>query len=147
MAPARLEQRVTFAYSPDARWQDQAACKGMNSELFFMTDDGQPHPTARAVCEGCPVRLDCLNYAQRTRSVGVWGGTTEEDRNRGRRRAIPADERDRVCAFVAANWERGETIPSIVERLNAEGFRSPRVRAKWNVLDVLDVLRRVEGVR
>jgi WhiB family redox-sensing transcriptional regulator len=43
--------------------------------------------TAKAVCAGCSVRLDCADYAIRAREpYGVWGGLTEEDRERIYRR-------------------------------------------------------------
>jgi hypothetical protein len=42
---------------------------------------------ARAICEDCPVRERCLEYALETNSVGIWGGLTEVERQvmKGRR--------------------------------------------------------------
>ncbi len=35
---------------------------------------------AKAVCAGCQVRRECLQYALATRQLhGVWGGTTEDN--------------------------------------------------------------------
>lgn len=60
---------------------DQAACRGMDTDLFF------PHRSSAAeaplkVCRTCPIdtRLECLQYALETRSEGVWGGKTENQR-------------------------------------------------------------------
>ena len=36
--------------------------------------------TAKEVCERCPIRLQCLDYAKSTRVSGIWGGTTEAER-------------------------------------------------------------------
>jgi hypothetical protein len=33
------------------------------------------------ICAGCPVRVECADYAVRAREpYGVWGGLSEEDR-------------------------------------------------------------------
>ena len=72
----------------DARWQDVSACKGMDPTLFF----GPEHPetvkekrdreeAAKAVCDTCPVKQACLEYALEAREgYGIWGGLTELER-------------------------------------------------------------------
>lgn len=35
---------------------------------------------AKGICERCPVRAKCLEYAMSTRVTGIWGGTTESER-------------------------------------------------------------------
>jgi hypothetical protein len=35
---------------------------------------------AKAVCEPCPMKALCLDYAMSTRVIGIWGGTTPEER-------------------------------------------------------------------
>lgn len=64
------------------RWQEQAACAGVGWWLFFPeqghSDDGR---AARQVCNNCPVRQECLDFALRTgQEDGVWGGVTAWDR-------------------------------------------------------------------
>jgi len=74
-------------------WQDRAACRGMDALLFF-GPDGEPRPEreireakAKAVCQLCPVRAQCLDYALRNSiRYGVWGGLNGEERARERRR-------------------------------------------------------------
>jgi WhiB family redox-sensing transcriptional regulator len=68
-------------------WQLRAACRGMDSSTFFHpTDERGPAKTnritaAKAVCAGCPARLDCLNHALETREpYGIWGGLSEDER-------------------------------------------------------------------
>ncbi len=76
------------------RWQDRAACKDMDA-LFFGPDN-EPRPEreirkarAKAVCELCPVRAQCLDYALRNSiKHGIWGGLTKEGRSRERRRRV-----------------------------------------------------------
>jgi hypothetical protein len=35
---------------------------------------------AKNICERCPVRVRCRDYALSTRVSGIWGGTTEAER-------------------------------------------------------------------
>lgn len=59
-------------------WRRLAQCKP-NDYLFYGGRSDQAH--AKALCHGCPVRLDCLAYALDTREpFGVWGGMTEFER-------------------------------------------------------------------
>lgn len=55
-------------------WQDRAACRDVNPDLFFpATSD--PGNEAKRICAGCPVRLQCLRDAKTRREEhGVWGG-------------------------------------------------------------------------
>jgi WhiB family redox-sensing transcriptional regulator len=49
---------------------------------------------AKAVCEGCQVQQDCLDFAMTTEQThGVWGGTTGEERQRLRRQRRRAARR------------------------------------------------------
>jgi WhiB family redox-sensing transcriptional regulator len=54
--------------------------------------DGTTHssyanlPTAKAICGACPIAVACLTYALKNHELGIWGGTTEEQRRALRRR-------------------------------------------------------------
>ena len=66
------------------RWEDDAACRGMNPELFY-PGQGESVAEARAVCEECPVRRECLSTAlARPEMFGVWGGLAERGRRQVR---------------------------------------------------------------
>jgi WhiB family transcriptional regulator, redox-sensing transcriptional regulator len=77
----------------DMNWQASAACGGMAAQLFFGSDGERPQECqmreakAAAVCARCPVRAQCLDYAL-VNSIkhGVWGGLSQEQRARERRR-------------------------------------------------------------
>lgn len=76
------------------RWQDAAACRDEDVELFFeqAQERGQAKrdrvAMAKAVCRGCPVRAQCLEYAQTTRQdAGIWGGLDEGERAELRKQA------------------------------------------------------------
>lgn len=77
-------------------WTVDAACQPEKFPAGRLTADGprvllepedwfqRPHSlrtkAARAVCETCPVRQQCLEYAVRKRIPdGIWGGLTEKE--------------------------------------------------------------------
>lgn len=63
-------------------WRAQAACREIDIEVFFAVDEDSQR-AAVAVCETCPVRQPCLEYAITSREqYGVWGGVREQDRKR-----------------------------------------------------------------
>ena len=72
-------------YDPDD-WRQDAACRDLDTAIFF-PDTDEDAATALAVCASCPVREACLEFALLTRQDdGVWGGLTENERRRVRRR-------------------------------------------------------------
>jgi WhiB family redox-sensing transcriptional regulator len=62
----------------------QAACKGSNNDAFFPENGGNSRrvvATARKVCDTCPVKQECLDYAiQHHEEHGVWGGMIKSER-------------------------------------------------------------------
>jgi WhiB family redox-sensing transcriptional regulator len=67
-------------------WKLKAACRDLDTSLFFPESEADAHE-AKEVCAGCPVREACLEFALSTRQHdGVWGGLTESERKRVRRR-------------------------------------------------------------
>ena len=68
-------------------WREWAACRGMDSEVFFSPDGERGiakrarERAAKAICATCPVREPCLAHALATREpYGVWGGMSERER-------------------------------------------------------------------
>jgi WhiB family redox-sensing transcriptional regulator len=76
------------------RWQEQANCLGVDPDLFF-PERGASTREAKAVCRGCEVRGECLEYAlAHGEKFGIWGGLSERERRRVRRqRALERLER------------------------------------------------------
>ena len=67
-------------------WRREAACRDSDTNLFFPDSDNDAGP-ALAICASCPVRDECLEFALSTNQPdGVWGGATETQRRRLRRR-------------------------------------------------------------
>lgn len=66
----------------DIAWRSLGACRGLDPEIFFPETEEQIE-LALEICDGCGVRIACLEHALvRREKVGVWGGTTEKDRRR-----------------------------------------------------------------
>jgi len=65
-----------------APWYEFASCREHDPEIFF-PDKGDSPNRAKRICAGCPVRIDCLNYALRHGvRYGVWGGLSDRERRR-----------------------------------------------------------------
>jgi len=64
-----------------ASWTSEAACAAADPGLFFPEDFRSPATEAKAICAGCPVRPECLQYSlDAGEEFGVWGGLTEKER-------------------------------------------------------------------
>jgi WhiB family redox-sensing transcriptional regulator len=71
----------------DDQWMRQAACRGAPADLWF-SERGESTSEGIAVCEGCPVKAACLEYAlSHGQHWGTWGGMTARARTKLRRNA------------------------------------------------------------
>ena len=69
-------------------WQEQALCAETDPEAFFPEKGGSTRE-AKKICTGCEVRAQCLEYAlANDERFGIWGGLSERERRRLRRRAV-----------------------------------------------------------
>ena len=69
-------------------WQEQALCAETDPEAFFPEKGGSTRE-AKKICTGCEVKAECLEYAlANDERFGIWGGLSERERRRLRRRAI-----------------------------------------------------------
>jgi WhiB family transcriptional regulator, redox-sensing transcriptional regulator len=80
-------KRLPGPWLPEFEWQLDAACRGMDSEIFF-------HPAAernaqrderiaraKAICQRCPAITACRTWALQTMEpYGIWGGLSESER-------------------------------------------------------------------
>jgi WhiB family transcriptional regulator, redox-sensing transcriptional regulator len=69
-------------------WKTLGRCHGMAPDVFFPEKNRWAEKTAKAICAGCPVEAQCMDYAIANSEVGVWGGTTERQRNKIRNRYV-----------------------------------------------------------
>jgi WhiB family redox-sensing transcriptional regulator len=88
--------RTSYAPEPDlpvnTNWREHSACKEEDPELFFPIGNTGPAllqiDEAKAVCRRCPVVERCASWAlEMGEAYGVWGGMSEADRRRIKRRA------------------------------------------------------------
>jgi len=65
-------------------WQQRAACKGVDTEVFFPAKGGRLKThSARRYCDVCTVREQCLEEALANPALrGIWGGTSPKERRK-----------------------------------------------------------------
>lgn len=69
-------------------WQERALCAQTDPEAFFPEKGGSTRE-AKRVCLSCEVRVECLEYAlSQDERFGIWGGLSERERRRLKRKAI-----------------------------------------------------------
>lgn len=111
-------------------WMSDAACAEVGPEMFFPEKGGSTR-NAKAICAGCTVAAQCLDYAMRNdERFGIFGGKSERERRRLRKSLPSAAEQAR-----AALIER-------VRRLHASGLMDPEIA------EALDITAwKVRGIR
>ena len=72
-------------------WRDVGLCRDKDPNIFFPLGSGrsavQQAEGAKAFCRVCPSRESCLAFALATdQRLGVWGGTTPQERRQLLRR-------------------------------------------------------------
>ncbi|HEY0934144.1 MAG TPA: WhiB family transcriptional regulator [Trebonia sp.] len=71
----------------DTDWRAAGACLAADPDLFFSVAAGtavdNENTRALRICDNCPVKRQCLDFALRNGEVsGIWGGTTPDERVR-----------------------------------------------------------------
>lgn len=90
---ARLPKPLLDAYE----WQDRGRCRTLSVAAFFDFEEVRGNEraarseTAKAICRGCVVRVQCLRHALAVEDFGVWGGTTASEREAMRSASPVAD--------------------------------------------------------
>jgi WhiB family transcriptional regulator, redox-sensing transcriptional regulator len=83
--PSGLELPDLAGLIERPKWFRRAACREEGSAQFF-PGKGQSLERARALCDTCVVRSECLDYALADAdTVGVWGGLSTRERAQIRR--------------------------------------------------------------
>ena len=80
-------RKILVPISENWEWQMRAACRGIDSAVFFNVENERgPDKAARdalakRVCEECPVIEACRRHALTVQEpYGVWGGMTVAER-------------------------------------------------------------------
>ncbi|GAB4095676.1 hypothetical protein GCM10028787_11510 [Brachybacterium horti] len=79
-APTEAEEELS--------WHERALCAQTDPEAFFPEKGGSTRE-AKKVCVSCEVRSECLEYAlENDERFGIWGGLSERERRKLKRRAV-----------------------------------------------------------
>ncbi|MFC4054962.1 WhiB family transcriptional regulator [Actinomadura syzygii] len=129
------DEQIRPAESGDGtEWRRSAACRDVDPEVFFpaAASDSAPDAAsdgkrriaqAKAVCAGCPVQQECRREAiERREPVGIWGGTTPQQRAALRRK-----QRRSKAGQAARQPGTRETVllGDRIHRAERSGARSP----------------------
>jgi WhiB family redox-sensing transcriptional regulator len=92
-------------------WRLDAACgRTTDPDLFFPVGTIGPSvpqiAEARRICQGCPVRAACLDWALRNdQAYGIWGGATEEERRALRLTPVPRQAQPNPLRYQHRRWQ------------------------------------------
>jgi len=90
---------VTTKQKIDMEWIEQGACRDQPTINFFAENTSArgrlEQKAAISLCQNCPVLYSCREYALKYERFGVWGGLTEIQRTKERRRLKIKPELDR----------------------------------------------------
>jgi WhiB family transcriptional regulator, redox-sensing transcriptional regulator len=76
-------------------WQERALCAETEPEVFF-PESGGSTLKAKLVCQKCPVKVECLDYAiNHDERFGIWGGLSERERRRLKTSQVALTERNK----------------------------------------------------
>lgn len=105
--PAAVWRRLPRAVTDVWDWQMRAACRGLDSAVFFHPDrERGPARAAREqrakqICASCPVLAQCRRHALAVgEPYGIWGGLSEADR------VALAGPNDKALRVAAPAWMR-----------------------------------------
>lgn len=102
-------------------WREQGVCAQTDPEVFF-PEKGGSTKEAKAMCVGCEVKAECLDWAMANNErFGIWGGLSERERRRLRKpeaapRPTTIRSRHKVHAEIRRLLEEGLSNPVIAER-------------------------------
>jgi WhiB family redox-sensing transcriptional regulator len=87
MSEQRADLTALVVNSEQLSWQERALCAQTDPEAFFPEKGGSTRE-AKRVCLSCEVRAECLEYAlAHDERFGIWGGLSERERRRLKRRS------------------------------------------------------------
>lgn len=134
--PEPYDLFALFAARPD--WMADAACRGKRTQDWYPSQgDSRIASTvnAKAICRGCPVQADCLEYALNSHpaEMGIWAGLSEKQRKLIRLRDPDRYALDRRQHGTVSRYNDGCRCVAC-KRANAEFRARSRTRSKRNRL-------------
>lgn len=130
--------------APRWAWAARAACRGVDTELFYPKGESFTPADASIIdtyCRSCPVRRECLEEALTRTEPGIWGGLTEKQRKalkRPRNRlSCPScgnkmihEDRIEVCYACGLTWRAVKGSEKLEPATRAETPVGPEKRAE-----------------
>jgi WhiB family redox-sensing transcriptional regulator len=88
---------ILVGTAEEREWMEQSSCKGMSPSIFHPEEEDPEYERrvfdAKAICHSCAVESECLVWAlTRGEKLGVWGGKSEQERRRLRRKKVTSAE-------------------------------------------------------
>ena len=133
-----------------SRWQDNAACRGTGTNIFFAdAQNKRGIREARQICDDCPVRRECLEAALaaeegtgKSSRFGIHGGLTGPERHevalaRARQRVAAEEEGEveprwlQLAVEGAVLERRGWTRTAAARRLDVTPEWLRRAIQRW----------------
>lgn len=107
-------------------WMDEGLCRETDPESFYPAK-GVPNRPAKRICQACPVRAECLEYAlSHDEHFGIWGGLSETERRRVKRgqpaKTAQCAEADQRALMAQAMAAEGADVQWISEALGISPF-------------------------
>ena len=97
-------------------WKARAACRSQDPDSLFI--QGSAQNRIKQVCQGCPVRTECLADALDNRvQYGVWGGMTERERRSLLRRRPQVTSWRRLLETAKVEYDRGQLTITPIRRV------------------------------
>jgi WhiB family redox-sensing transcriptional regulator len=100
-----VQRHMTYRPLAPQTWADRAKCAEIGGDLWFPEKEGDGSVgqrfirDAKAICNTCPVALECLRWAlDHDEQHGIWGGMTPTERRR-----MLVEKRPRRCALDECN--------------------------------------------
>lgn len=89
------------AEDEDYHWQDYGLCAEIGDDNLWFPPKGGSTVQAKLICDACPVREPCLEFAltdEAASRFGIWAGTSARDRRNIRRQRARQRRREERAA-------------------------------------------------
>lgn len=81
-----LNNEIIRIFDSNTEWMQYGLCKGHTNIFFPARGQNKKFKLAKKICESCPVKKQCLDFALENEEMhGVWGATSERTRRVMRR--------------------------------------------------------------
>lgn len=95
---------IDLELSEPEPWMVEGLCAQVDPEAWYPEKGGSTRD-AKRICEDCPVRAECLNYAlAHDERFGIWGGKSERERRKLKAPRPLTTKDDEVLRLAGLHW-------------------------------------------